>query len=253
MAEVPAGLFLREVQCKDWPDAGAGFPYDLPALQGLGRVRLSGAVTFFVGENGSGKSTLLEGIAASAGFNAEGGSRSNVFSTTQVEASLENHLRLSWLPKATRGFFLRAESFFNFASYIDDVAREDGADVYDAYGGRSLHLQSHGESFLNLFTQRLRGKNPALYLLDEPEAALSPARQLALLRILFDHEQRGLSQFIIATHSPILLAYPGAKIFSFDTSPLSEVKYEDTEHYRVTRQFLESPDRFLRELFRAED
>lgn len=148
----------------------------------------------------------------------------------------------------TRGFFLRAESFFNFASYIDELEREFPT-RYAAYGGKSLHQQSHGESFLSLFTNRFRGRGKALYLLDEPEAALSPARQLALLRIIWEHEQSGQSQFIIATHSPILFGYSNADILNFDTSPIVPIRYEDTEHYAITRQFILNRQGLLRTLF----
>ncbi|MHB1957204.1 MAG: AAA family ATPase, partial [Sulfobacillus sp.] len=146
--------------------------------------------------------------------------------------------------------FFRAESFFNFASHIDDAAREGGGDPYAAYGGRSLHEQSHGESFLNLFAGRLSNRRPALYLLDEPEAALSPARQLALLRIWYDHERARRSQFIVATHSPILLGYPGAEILSFDNGAIQSIPYEDCLHVIITKKFLNSPESMFLELFK---
>ncbi len=246
-------MFLKELRVVDWPQGTSQYPYNLPALHKLSEIHFNGAVTYFVGENGSGKSTVLEAIARCAGFNSEGGSRDNTFSTRDVELSLSRHFRLSWLPKVTNGFFLRAESFFNFSSYIDELAEDpynDKKKVYAAYGGRSLHEQSHGESFLSLFSHRFHNKGKAIYLLDEPEAALSPTRQLALLRIFWEHEHSGQSQFIVATHSPILLGYPGALIYNFDTSPLSVVKYEETDHYSITKQFLLNRDRLLRELFK---
>ncbi|WP_053959335.1 AAA family ATPase [Sulfobacillus thermosulfidooxidans] len=244
-------MFLREVQLWNWPSHTDTYPFNLPAFQGLSRISFRTAVTFFVGENGSGKSTLLEAIAKEAGFNPEGGNRNHIFSTADSESSLHHYIRLSWMPKVTSGFFLRAESFFNFSSYIDTLAKDDMSDnVYAAYGGKSLHQQSHGESFLSLFTHHFQGRRRALYLLDEPEAALSPARQLALLRILWDHEQAGQSQFIIATHSPILLGYPHATILSFDQAPLAPIRYEDTDHFIITKQFLTHRDRILRELFK---
>ncbi|WP_067934264.1 AAA family ATPase [Alicyclobacillus kakegawensis] len=245
-------MFLREVRFRDWPQESPAYPYKIPAFRGLSRIEFDTPVTFFIGENGSGKSTLLEAIAIQAGFNPEGGGKQNVFSTAKTESQLYEHLQLSWLPKVTRGFFLRAESFFNFASHIEEVERECPTG-YAAYGGKSLHEQSHGESFLALFTYRFRGRGKALYLLDEPEAALSPSRQLALLRILWQHEQSGQSQFIIATHSPILLGYPGARILNFDTSPLSPVKYEDTDHYIISKQFLLHREALLQELFQEDD
>jgi predicted ATPase len=241
-------MFLREVRFVDWPEQG-GYPFNLPAFQGVTELALNNYLTFLVGENGSGKSTFLEALALACGFNAEGGNMGNMFSTAQTESNLYQHLKLAWLPKVTQGFFFRAESFFNFASYIDQTSPPD----YRAYGGKSLHVQSHGESFLNLFIHRFRNRKPALYLLDEPEAALSPARQLAFLRILRDHQRRGNSQFIIATHSPILLAYPDARILNFDNSPLREVSYKDTQHYFITKRFLDAPEQMMEELFREDD
>lgn len=217
------------------------YPFDIPAIRSLERLELTNNVTFFVGENGSGKSTLLEGIAHQCGFNTAGGGRNNTYETHASESSLGNYLRLAWLPKITNGFFMRSESFYQFASHVDEMPES-----LQYYGGRSLHEQSHGESFLNLFVNRFSSKG--IYLLDEPEAALSPARQLSLLRIL--HDLSGTSQFIIATHSPILLGYPGAEILSFDDSHIQEVTYEDTDHYQITRSFLENRDRMLNELFK---
>lgn len=243
-------MFLKEIQFIDWPEQADQYPFDLPAFRGLSNISISQSVTFFVGENGSGKSTLLEAIAKHAGFNPEGGGRSNVFATADTESPLENHLRLSWMPKVSQGFFLRAESFFNFASHIDEIEQNnDPRYRYAAYGGKSLHQQSHGESFLSLFTHRFGSRGKAIYLLDEPEAALSPARQLALLRIMWELEQGGQAQFIVATHSPILLGYPDAEILNFDTSPLSSVQYEDTNHYVIMRQFLLNRKGMLKELF----
>ncbi|MEK3707086.1 AAA family ATPase [Paenibacillus sp. FSL R7-0198] len=217
------------------------YPFDIPAIRSLERLELTNNITFFVGENGSGKSTLLEGIAHQCGFNTAGGGRNNTYETHASESSLGNYLRLAWLPKITNGFFMRSESFYQFASHVDAMPES-----LQYYGGRSLHEQSHGESFLNLFVNRFSSKG--IYLLDEPEAALSPARQLSLLRIL--HDLSGTSQFIIATHSPILLGYPGAEILSFDDSHIQEVAYEETDHYQITRSFLENRDRMLNELFK---
>ena len=260
-------MFLKDVYLRDWPQPPQQYPFNLPAFQGIEKISFSAAVTFFVGENGSGKSTLLEAIAMANGFNAEGGARSSRFSsipprpsglTNQFDSapladmSLHEHLRLSWMPKVSGGFFLRAESFFNFASYMDELEREDPTG-YRHYGGKSLHQQSHGESFLALFRNRFWGNTKSLYLLDEPEAALSPARQLALLRIVWDLEQSGQAQFIIATHSPILLGYPGAQILNFDTRPLSPITYQETNHYLITKQFLTNPASILEELFRSDD
>lgn len=241
-------IFLRSMAIESSNVSHNQYPFDIPAFADLEEIELRSSVTFFVGENGSGKSTLLEAIAYRCGFNTGGGGRNNTYEVGGADPALGNHLRLSWLPKVTTGFFLRAEAFFSFASYLDDLARDQGnipEEVYGPYGGRSLHERSHGESFLNLFTHRFRGKG--IYLLDEPEAALSPIRQLAFLRIV--HDLEGDAQFIVATHSPILLGYPGAEILNFDTSPLSPVTYEATAHYQVTKGFLDDPERYLRKLF----
>ncbi|WP_128100974.1 AAA family ATPase [Paenibacillus sp. DCT19] len=215
-------------------------PFDIPTVASLGRLEFKRNITFFVGENGSGKSTLLEGIAYQCGFNTAGGGRNNYYDTHASESSLGHYLRLGWLPKISNGFFMRSESFYQFASHVEEVGS------LKHYGGQSLHKQSHGESFLSLFMNRFNSKG--IYLLDEPEAALSPARQLSLLRIL--HDLSDTSQFIIATHSPIILGYPGASILSFDHGSIQEVEYEDTEHVQITRSFLENRDRMLKELLR---
>lgn len=216
------------------------YPFSIPVIRSLTSLTFTSNVAFFVGENGSGKSTLLEAIAYQCGFNTAGGGRSNAYEVEASASALGGHLRLSWLPKITNGFFLRAETFYQFASHIDTMP-----DSLPYYGGRSLHQQSHGEAFLSLFANRFGGK--AIYLLDEPEAALSPARQLALLRIM--HDLEGQAQFIIATHSPILLGYPDAQIYDFDSLPVGEIRYEDTLHYVLTRRFLENKDKVLKELF----
>ncbi|WP_312111776.1 AAA family ATPase [Brevibacillus reuszeri] len=226
----------------DFPETKK-YPFGLPSLKAMEEIELEAPVTFFVGENGSGKSTLLEAIAYQCGFHTAGGSRNNVYDVDKSEASLGDYVRLSWMPKLTNGFFLRAESFYQFASHIDETERINPT-RYKNYGGRSLHEQSHGESFLALFANRFSGKG--IYLLDEPEAALSPMRQLAFLYVLQDLVAEG-AQFLIATHSPILMGFPGATILNFDASPLVQVRYEETEHYQITRRFLENPAKFLAE------
>ncbi|HKQ65467.1 MAG TPA: AAA family ATPase [Methylomirabilota bacterium] len=196
---------------------------------------------------------MLEAIATAWGFNPEGGSVNFGFSTRPSHSELYRHLRLVKSTKRPRdGFFLRAESFFNVATAIEQIDAEPApsSPVIGAYGGRSLHEQSHGESFLSLMLHRFRGKG--LYILDEPEAALSPARQLAVLRRM--HQLVGEdSQFIIATHSPILMAYPSARILLLDTNGFSRVRYEETEHYAVTREFLANPSGMLDRLFADDD
>ncbi|CAM4441229.1 AAA family ATPase [Paenibacillus tarimensis] len=237
-------MYLRSVTLlKDKMSGRSEYPFSLPLIDRMFTLELKQNVTFFVGENGSGKSTLLEAIAYGCGFHTAGGGRNNAYQVDASEAALGDYLRLSWLPKITTGFFLRAESFFAFATHVDEVG------LMDAYGGKSLHSQSHGESFLSLFTHRFHDRG--IYLLDEPEAALSPARQLALLRIIKDLSET--SQFIIATHSPILMGYPDAEIISFDTSPISAVDYEETDHYQLTRRFLENRSAVFRHLFEDDD
>jgi predicted ATPase len=216
------------------------YPFKLPAVRHLDSIELHPAVTFLIGENGAGKSTLLEAIAVAAGFNPEGGSRNFNFTTRASHSELHQYLRLVRGPRRPKdGFFLRAESFFNVATAIE------GYGVVGAYGGQSLHEQSHGESFWTLFLHRFRGKG--LYFLDEPEAALSPSRQLALLARMHELVEDA-SQFIVATHSPIVMAYPDARILLLTEAGIDEVAYRETEHFRVTREFLADPDRMLRVL-----
>ncbi len=221
------------------------YPFNIPSLQDLQELEFPTNVTFFVGENGSGKSTLLEAIADRCDFNTAGGGRQNLYEVHKAESSLGEYIRLSWMPKISNGFFLRSETFYQFASHIDLI--EDPR-RYNAFGGKSLHHQSHGESFLALFMNRFKGK--AIYLLDEPEAALSPTRQLSLLKIMKDLEHE--AQFIIATHSPILLGYPNATIYSFDNDEIETIRYEDSIHYIVTKRFLDAPQTIFSELFDEE-
>ena len=238
-------MFLMSVERLNKEDNIMGqYPLNIPTIKSLNKLEFHQPVTFFVGENGSGKSTLLEGIADRCDFNVAGGGKNNSYNIHAAESSFGEHLRLAWMPKTSNGFFLRAESFYQFASYIDELA-EDSPSIYDSYGGKSLHHQSHGESFLSLFHNRFRGG--ALYLLDEPEAALSPQRQLALLKIMHDLVNEG-SQFIVATHSPILLGFPNATIYSFDEI-IEEVQYEDVPHVQITKYFLNNRERFLQQVF----
>ena len=221
------------------------YPYSIPAVREIGELKFHPDVTFFVGENGAGKSTVLEAIAVALGYAPEGGTRNVRLSTTDSVSPLHGNLRLAHsFRKPKDGYFLRAESFFNVATYMDEVGYLGG------YGDRSLHERSHGEAFMALLTHKFRGNG--LYLLDEPEAALSPNRQLAALSAIHQLVQEE-SQFIIATHSPILLSYPNARILLFDGSGISEVQYEDTEHFAVTRDFLNNYPRRLEQLLADED
>ena len=226
------------------------YPFALPAVRTLDYLEMHPQITYVVGENGSGKSTLLEAIAVSMGFNAEGGSKNFNFGTTRTHSDLHRYLRIAKGYRRPRtGYFLRAESFYNVASEIDNLDADEvnAPRIIDGYGGVSLHHQSHGESFMTLMTQRFKGQG--LYILDEPEAALSPQRQLAVLSRLHALVQDG-SQFIIATHSPLLMAYPHALIYECSQDGVSPISYEDTKHYQVTRDFLINPQRMLRELLR---
>ncbi|WP_034599261.1 AAA family ATPase [Lacrimispora aerotolerans] len=230
-------MYIKEVLFR-WPEEESCTYYDeIEALKNTDQLVLNDSVTFFVGENGAGKSTLLEAIAIAYGFNPEGGSLDHSFSSRDTHSSLYKQLLLSKsFHHAKDGFFLRAESFYNFATEIDDI-----------YEGsiRSLHDQSHGESFLSMVQDRFGGKG--LYILDEPEAALSPQRQLTLLCEI-NRLVKSRSQLIIATHSPILLAYPDALIYSFDGSSVLPISYEESEAYQITKLFVENKDYFLNKL-----
>ncbi|HEV7132136.1 MAG TPA: AAA family ATPase [Gaiellaceae bacterium] len=246
---MPATPFVRAVVLR--PDEVADFdsyPFSIPAIRQLGQLELHPGVTLLAGENGSGKSTLAEAIAVAAGFNAEGGSQNMRVSTRPSHSQLHEHLRLLRSARRPRtGYFLRAESFFNVATNIEELDEgEGGAPIINSYGGVSLHEQSHGESFLSLVVNRF-GPN-GLYVLDEPEAALSLRGNLALMRRMHDLVAEG-SQFVVATHSPILLGYPQARIYVLSDEGIAETRYEDTEQYELNRSFLDDRDRFLHHLF----
>lgn len=215
-------------------------PFNVPAIKCGLPLKLSTPVTFFVGENGSGKSTLLEAIGWALGFSAQGGDRTNAYAEGADGHALGRALTLYWRKRVSDGFFLRAETFFNYARYLEDVGSR-----FRLYGGYPLNQRSHGESFLAIFQNRF---DDGVYLLDEPEAALSPSRQLTFLALLHDHAYSRSSQFIIATHSPILLSLPGARVLNFSDRGVEAVDYRETEHYRLTRDFLNAPQRFFRHL-----
>lgn len=220
----------------------------IPAVRQLEMMEylpIDSAVTILVGENGSGKSTLLEGIAVASGFNPEGGTRNFNFSTNDTHSGLWQHLTIARRRIPKDGFFLRAESFYNAITYIDEVYNRGEP---NPYGGKSLHERSHGESFLALVQNRFR---EGLYLLDEPEAALSPMRQMTLLAEMHRLVGQG-AQFIMATHSPILMAYPGAVVYELSQDGIHPVDYTETEHYQITRSFIERPERMLRILLQDE-
>jgi predicted ATPase len=245
--------YLREISLKrDKAFPADQYPFIIPAVKNLGSLSFDANISFIVGENGTGKSTLLEAIAVALGLNAEGGSRNFNFSSRASHSQLWQHLRIvrSW-SRPRDQFFLRAESFFNVATEIESLDADPGPPrLIDAYGGISLHEQSHGESFFALLMNRFRGRG--LYLLDEPEAALSPMRQvkmLARIRELISLD----SQFIIATHSPILLAYPNALIWNLDETGYHQTPYLETEHYRVMKAFLDNPEEAVRLAFTSHE
>lgn len=229
--------------------------YDLPVIKHLSRcekLEFSSPITFFVGENGTGKSTLLEAIAVAFGFNAEGGSKNFNFSTNSTHSDLWEHLTLVKREFARDGFFLRAESLYNVATNIENLDKIPAAAPFitDSYGGKSLHNQSHGESFLSIVQNRFGGNG--LYILDEPESALSPMRLLTLMAEINNLVSKNC-QFIIATHSPILITMPNSQIFEFSKEGISLVSYTETEHYKITKSFLDNPQKMLHYLFDTEE
>ncbi|HRD28246.1 MAG TPA: AAA family ATPase [Caulobacter sp.] len=236
-----AAEFRRD---EGWDDGV--YPFNLPVVNRTDRIDFHPRVTFLVGENGSGKSTLIEALAVAWGFNPEGGSKDHRFATHDSHSSLHRHIRAirdAMQPKPHDGFFLRAESFFNVATYLEQAGGS-------RYGDRPLHQQSHGEAFFSLFENRLTGDG--LYIMDEPEAALSPQRQLSFLAKL--HQLvLARSQLIIATHSPIILGYPDAWIYQASEHGLERIDYEDTEHYSVTRGFLNRRKTFLKILMEEDE
>jgi predicted ATPase len=263
-------IHLQSISLKPGAKKRSDFPFNLPLVKKLDQVEFHSPVTFFVGENGSGKSTLLEAIGAGVKLATVGGDDIDRDVTLQNARALGRQLKFSWLNKTHRGFFLRAEDFFNFARRLQTMLRElqeiaDGFDEeYAGYAlglakgaalgqrrelieryGENLDANSHGESFLKIFQSRFVAGG--LYLLDEPEAPLSPQRQLALMSMLKEMVDQE-AQFIIATHSPILMAFPGARILSFDNHPVIEAHYDDVEHVSLTRAFLNNPQAFLRRL-----
>ena len=224
---------------------------ELPAVKFLaegGKIDTSAPVTVFVGENGTGKSTLLEGIAVAFGFNPEGGSRNFDFSTAATHSGLFKHISLAKRAYPKDGFFLRAESFYNVATYIDSI---DDGDFIKGYGGVSLHEQSHGESFLSLALNRFRGRG--LYILDEPEAALSPQSVMTLIAQMGRLTKEEDSQFIIATHSPMIMAFPGARVYEFSEEGIEEKDYRETEHFQLMKSFMQNPDRMMRYILENEE
>lgn len=245
MRAIDAEHYLLELRLKrEKVPSFDEYPFSLPVVRHLHALQLHPKVTFIIGENGSGKSTLLEAIAIAWGFNPEGGSKNFKFQTRASHSALHEHITLvKGVRRAKDGFFLRAESFFNVATEIEQLdLGPGGPPVIDSYGGVSLHQQSHGESFFSLMMNRFGGNG--LYILDEPEAALSPQRQLAMIARLHQLVQ-SRSQLVIATHSPLLMAYPHSHIYQIGADGLHSINYEQTEHYLITKDFLANPKRQL--------
>ena len=217
------------------------YPFSIPAVRGLPSLSLSNPVTFFVGENGSGKSTIVESIAVAAGFNAEGGTKNYNFSSQDTTSELKDAMTLiRGYRREKYGYFLRAESFYTTANYAES-GTAFGPILFD---GKRIHEQSHGEAFMSIIDTF----RPGLFIFDEPESALSPQKQLTLILAINQLVMQG-SQFIIATHSPILLSYPKAVIFQLSDTGAEQVRYQATDHFRITRDFLNDPSYYLSELF----
>ncbi|MEK4027623.1 AAA family ATPase [Pseudobacillus sp. FSL P4-0506] len=239
--------FIKKVQFKtESIPSFDEYPFHLPFIQSAG-IEFHPRVTYIIGENGMGKSTLLEAIAVASGFNPEGGTFNFNFSTHDSHSELGNYIKLiKGIKRPKDGFFLRAETFYNVATNIEELDSEPGGGrIIDSFGGKSLHRQSHGESFFAVFNHRFRGNG--LYILDEPEAALSPLRQLSMLSRMHDLMMAN-SQFIIATHSPLLMAYPDSKILEVTEDGLCEKPLEETSHYVMMKQFFDDKERLLHHL-----
>jgi predicted ATPase len=237
-------IFIRGVRLQDVNKDI--YPFSIPAVQAIESVHFTSSVTFLVGENGSGKSTLLESIAVAAGFNAEGGTKNYNFSSQDTTSLLaERIVLIRGIHREKYGYFLRAESFYTTANYAENGTFATYGPSPLLFDGKRIHEQSHGEAFLAI----VKEFRPGLFLFDEPESALSPQRQLALLVAMHELVRQG-SQFIIATHSPILLSYPNAVIYELSTEGIAKVNYENVEHVTLTRDFLNNPSQYLSRLFK---
>ena len=250
MADIFGKLYIRSIRLADMPPP-RDYVSTLPVVRHLakmGELRFNKAVTFLVGENGVGKSTLVEAMAVAMGFNAEGGTRNFQFSTENTHSSLYQYISVvKGLKYPKDGFFLRAESFYNVATNIDELDSVPGfgPPIIDSYGGVSLHEQSHGESFMALVENRFGGNG--VYILDEPEAALSPMRVMTLMARINELVKQN-SQFIISTHSPMLMTLPGAEIYEISSHGIKSVSYAETEHFQTMKNFLDAPERSLKYL-----
>jgi predicted ATPase len=246
-SKLTAPFLLRIAAIPERVEAGR-FPFTLPFMRrGDFALDFTNPVTVLVGENGTGKSSLLEAIARKAGFNPRGGSRDNFYGGESDESGLAAAFTAEWLPKVTSGFFFRAESFFNFVTYVERSYKEDPFAPEKPWGARSLHERSHGEAFLSFFESRLGSHEPCLYLLDEPEAALSPERQLEFMAMLEEQRATGKVQYVIATHSPLLMGFPGADLLRLSFRGMRRTTLEETPHFRIYREFCREPERYLRD------
>jgi len=242
--------YLRQIQLKrTLVPSFNSYPFNLGVIKNLNQLDFHPKVTYIVGENGMGKSTLMESIAVAWGFNPEGGTINFSFSTRPTHSNLYEYIQLIKSPHRPKdGFFFRAESYYNLATNIDELDSEPsfGPPIKEYYGGKSLHEQSHGESFFSAFVHRFGGKG--LYILDEPEAALSPLRQMAMLTRIHELVQQN-SQFIISTHSPILMAYPDSIIYNLKSDGIEILSLEETDHYVIMKEFVNNKEKMLNQLF----
>lgn len=227
------------------------FPFVLPIFKDGLKIEFDSPITFIIGENGTGKSTLLENIACKVGFNILGGNKNHLYDDllNQDNTKLCDEMKLSWRLKTSKGFFFRAESFFNFSSYMEDMALENGKSMFASYGGKSLKKQSHGESFLSLFKNNFK---EGLFILDEPESALSVEKQLSLIAII-DRLAKNGCQFIIATHSPILITCPNSQIYEIENNQLLKKEYLETKQFQLYKNFVNCPDRYLNYLLNVDE
>lgn len=246
--------FLKNIKRKDIDYLSPTlYPYNVPIFKKKNlNIEIKKPILIISGDNGTGKSTLLESIACNCGFNINGGNKNHLYEgqVNDVDGIID-YLVFSWKIKINDGFFMRADSFAHFANYIDQQSNDYGSSAFSYYGGKSLNEQSHGESFLSLFQNRFT--NQGIYILDEPEAALSPQRILSFMVIMKELADSGNAQFIISTHSPILMAMPDAQFLYISEDKINEMNYKDTEHYQVTKSFLDNPERMLKYLFENEE
>ena len=239
-------LYIKEIQIQNRNNDDK-FPYNLPLFKNGLNIKFNKSITFLVGDNGTGKSTLLESIASIIGFNSLGGSSDHHYDNEAISDNLKlaDNIKIIWNLKTNKGFFFLAESYFTFIKYIDDLAKDNGDYAFLPYGGKSLQKQSHGESFLSLFKNRF---NNGVFILDEPEAALSPEKQLTLISIIYELTQHFDCQFIIATHSPILITCPDSEVYEIRDDKIMKVYYSETKQFEFYKDFLNAPERFLKYL-----